>query len=220
MVLFLGILLIIISLLVFAWSAKNSQMSPLSRPMIFSSKIFIIFCFISVVLLLLGGFFLIFKSSFTVGLIFLAVIALIFLLLRRGSSIDATKKSMYKSYERLKTSCMGSSINEMGDIEKIEHEKNILFHTLEPRYRYIGKYSTETLLSIVNEYPTIESLTNFVILFEFFEEKYPSMNVEELREQVRATLDTLKKTDSDIYSGIKDYIEGYQEFLISGRFLK
>ena len=211
--LFFGILFIIISFIFFIWFSIHYQNSPMLRPLIFNSPFFIIFSFILMTSLFLGGFFLIFRSSLFVGFIFSAVVIIMFLLLRKKNTIDATKESMYKTYERIKNLNANSNIDKINDQEKIEHEKYVLFHTLEPRYRYVGKYSTETLLSIVNEYPTIESLTNFVILFEFFEEKYPGMDIEELREQVRTTLDNLKTTDSDLYSGIKKFIKEYQDYL-------
>ena len=39
------------------------------------------------------------------------------------------------------------------------------------------------------------------------------MDVEKLREQVRTTLDTLKTTDSDLYSSIKKFIKDCQDYL-------
>ncbi len=211
--LFLGILFIIISFVFFIWFSMRCQNLPMFRPLIFNSPLFIISSFILMISLLLGGFFLIFRSSLFIGFIFSAVVLTMVLLLRNKSTIDATKESMYKTYGRIKNLSANSNIDKMNEQEKIEHEKYVLFHTLEPRYRYIGKYSSETLLSIVNEYPTIESLTNFVILFEFFEEKFPGMDVEKLREQVRTTLDTLKTTDSDLYSSIKKFIKDCQDYL-------
>ncbi len=206
--LFLGILLVIIGLLFVQWCATNYLRSPISRPLIFHSSIFLIASLILQAILVLGGFFLIFRSSVTIGFVLLGIIMLVFLWLRKGSNIKATKNAMYKTYYKVKRFYPVSNIN-LDEKEKLEREKHILLRTLEPRYRYFGKYDIETLESIVDEYPDIESLTNFVILFEFYEHQYPGSGIEELREHVRGTLKMLKEHNS----GLEDYIKNYGRYM-------
>lgn len=202
--LFLGILSVIIGLLFLQWCATNYLRSLISRPPIFHSSIFLIASLIVQGILLLGGFFLVFRSSIAVGFILLGIIMFVFLWLKGGSSIKATKNAMYKTYYKVKRFYPISNIN-LNEKEKLEREKSILLRTLEPRYRYFGKYDMETLESIVDEYPDIESLTNFIILFEFYEHQYPGIDIEELKEYVRDTLKTIKEHNIDIEDYMKNY---------------
>lgn len=206
--LFLGILLVIIGLLFVQWCVTNYLRAPISRPLIFHSSAFLLASLIIQALLVLGGFFLVFRSSVTVGFILLGIIMFMFLWLKRGSSIKATKNAMYKTYYKVKRFYPVSNIN-LGEKEKLEREKHILLRTLEPRYRYFGKYDMETLESIVDEYPDIESLTNFVILFEFYEHQYPGSGIEELREYVRDTLKMIKEHNIDL----EDYMKNYGRYM-------
>ena len=215
MVIFLGILLIIIGVLLSRWIATIFRMSPMSRPMVFYSSMSIVLSFFLGVLLLGAGFFLIFRTSFIFGLILLIIIVLLFLISKRESSINSTKNAMYKTYRIVKNAYKDFNLNEMDDKEKAEHEKNILFLTLEPRYRYIGKYDSEALKSIIDEYPDIESLTSFVILFEFFEELYPSMGIEPLRRLASDALQKIKETESGLFVNIENYIKDYRKILRS-----
>ena len=66
---------------------------------------------------------------------------------------------MYKTYRIVKNAYKDFNLNEMDDKER-QNMKKYLFLTLEPRYRYIGKYDSEALKSIIDEYPDIESLTS------------------------------------------------------------
>ena len=204
--LFLGILSVIIGLIFIQWCATNYMR--ISRPLIFHSSIFLITSLILQAILVLGGFFLIFRSSVTIGFVLLGIIMFIFLGLKRGSSIKATKNAMYKTYYRAKKFYQAGNIN-LDEKEKLEREKHILLRTLELRYRYFGKYDIETLKSIVDEYPDIESLTNFVILFEFYEHLYPGIGIEKLREHVRDTLKMLKEYNIDL----EDYIKNYGRYM-------
>lgn len=182
--LLLGTILIIIGLLFVQWCATNYLRSPISRPLIFHSSVFLIASLIIQAILVLGGFFLVFKSSITFGFILLGIIMFVFLWLKRGSSTKATKNAMYKTYYKVKRFYPISNID-LNEKEKLEREKSILFRTLETRYRYFGKYDMETLESIVDEYSDIESLTNFVVLFEFYEHQYPGIDIAELRKHVK-----------------------------------
>jgi len=201
--LYLGILSVIIGLLFFQWFGKNYLRPPFSRPPIFYSNIFKITSFILQVLLVLGGFFLIFRSSVIVGFILLGIIIFIFLYNKRISSIKATKNAMYKTYYKVKRFYPVSNIN-LSEKERLEREKHILLLTLEPRYRYFGKYDMETLESIVDEYPDIESLTNFVILFEFYEDQYPGIDIGKLRKYVKDTFETIKENNFSLEDYIKN----------------
>jgi len=199
-----GTILIIIGLLFVQWCATNYLRSPISRPLVFHSTVFLIASLIIPVILVLGGFFLAFKSSITFSFILLGIVMFIFLLLKRGSSTKATKDAMYKTYYKVKKFHPISNIN-LNEKEKIEREKSILLQTLEPRYRYFGKYDMETLESIVDEYPDIESLTNFVILFEFYEHQYPRIDIAELRKYVRDSFKMIKEHNIDIEDHMKNY---------------
>jgi len=206
--LFFGILSIIIGLLFLQWYATNYLRPPISRPLIFDSCIFQIISLVIQTILVLGGFFLVFRSSVTIGFILLGIIIFVFLWFKRGSSIKATRNAMYKTYYKVKRFYPVSNIN-LGEKEKLEREKYILLRTLEPRYRYFGKYDTGTLESIVDEYPGIESLTNFVILFEFYEHQYPGSGIEELREYVRDTLKMIKEHNINL----EDYMKNYGKYM-------
>lgn len=202
--LFIGILSIIIGLLFLQWCGTNYLRPPTRRPLIFRSYTFDIINLILQAILVIGGFFLVFRSSVTVGFILLGIIMFMFLWLKRVSNIKSTKNAMYKTYYKAKRFYPVSNIN-LGEKEKLEREKHILLSTLEPRYRYIGKYDIETLESIVDEYPDIESLTNFVILFEFYEHQYPGSGVEELQEYVRNALKMIKEHNIDLEDCMKNY---------------
>lgn len=206
--LFLGIFLVIIGLLFVQWCATNYLRSPISRPQIFRYSVFLITSLILQAILVLGGFFLIFRSSVTVGFILLGIIMFISLWFKRGSSIKATKIAMYKAYYKVKRFYPVSNID-LDEKEKLEREKHILLRALEPRYRYFGKYDIETLESIVDEYPDIESLTNFVILFEFYEHRYLGSGIEKLREYVRDALKMLKEHNIDL----EDYMKNYGRYM-------
>jgi len=206
--LFLGILLVIIGLLFVQWCATNYLRLPISRPLIFHSSIFLITSVVLQAILVLGGFFLVFRSSIIVGFILLGIIIFMSLWFKRESTIKATRNAMYNTYYKVKRFSPINSIN-LGEKEKLERDKHILLRTLEPRYRYFGKYDTEALESIVDEYPDIESLTNFVILFEFFEHQYLGSGIEELREYVRDTLKMIKEHNIDM----EDYMKNYGKYM-------
>jgi len=206
--LFLGILSIVFGLLFFHWYVTNYLRPPSSKPLIFHSSIFRIISLIIQTILVLGGFFLVFRSSVTIGFILLGIIIFIFLGFKIKGSIKATKNAMYKTYYKVKRFYPVTNIN-LGEKEKLEHEKHILLRTLELRYRFFGKYDMGTLESIVDEYPDIESLTNFVILFEFYEHQYPGTGIEKLREYVRDTLKMIKEYNINL----EDYIKNYGKYM-------
>jgi len=111
---------------------------------------------------------------------------------------------MYKTYYKAKRFYPVTNIN-IQEKEKLEREKHILLRTLEARYRYLGKYDLGTLESIVDEYPDIESLTNFVILFEFYEHQYPGIGIEVLSKHVRDSLKMVKEHNIDLEYYMKNY---------------
>ena len=201
--LYLGILSVIIGLLFFQWFGKNYLRPPFSKPLIFYSNTFKVTSIILQILLVLGGFFLIFRSSVIIGFILIGINIFIFLYNKRITSIKATKNAMYKAYYKVKKFYPVNNID-LSEKDRMDREKYILLLTLEPRYRYFGKYDMETLESIVDEYPDIESLTNFVILFEFYEDQYPGIDIGKLRKYVKDTFETIKEYDISLEDYIKN----------------
>lgn len=135
--LFLGILSVIIGLLFLQWCGTNYLRPAISRPPIFHSSIFLITSLIVQAILIIGGFFFVFTSSITVGIILLSIIVIIRLWFAKESSTKATRNAMYKTYYKAKRLYPLTNIN-IEQKEKLEREKQILLHTLEPRYRYWG----------------------------------------------------------------------------------
>jgi len=177
----------------------------------FFTPLRILFFFIGVVLLSSGIIF-VFKTSITSGLIVIATFVIwgiIYLFFGTTSStlrirVKGTRNAMYKTYYKIKKFSPVTNIN-MDEETKSMREKRILIQTLQARWPYSNKYALETLENIVDKYPDIESLTKFVILFEFFEHQYPENGIEELQEHVRDTLKMIKEHNIDIEYYVKNY---------------